>query len=86
MTPSDYCSKWVPILYNLNPGDRGYRAACNREISKVTGVSSNTVSQWGKDLENYHPLIEIILAYRDKLNNIQMAIGILPDFTPDSKD
>ena len=48
LKPQEYCEKWVPILYGRQPGERGYKAACIRELARVSGVEADTIERnWG---------------------------------------
>jgi hypothetical protein len=33
-------------------------------------------------MTRYHPLVEIILTYRNALNNIELAMGVVRSYSP----
>lgn len=72
MSPSEYCEKWIPIIYGIEPDERGYRAKCIIELSSVTEFATSTIEGWGSDLdavaERTRPIVERTLAMQDALN------------------
>ena len=52
MEPLEYCDRWVEKYTNIAPGERGYRAACIRELAKATGLKERSIdNNWGEDFK-----------------------------------
>jgi hypothetical protein len=58
MDPLEFCSIYIE---SLRPGDRGYRAACIKLLSAVTGVKPRTIGDWGARFEQMQPYAKRIL-------------------------
>lgn len=67
--PLEYCHKWVPVLYNIRPGERGWKATCNREIARVTKAAISTIKNWGTDFEKHPDYVQVILSQADLINS-----------------
>ena len=78
MTPSEYCKKWIPILYGCEPGEYGYRKACVMELVYITDFEPRSIQNWGQDLNDLskrsRSLVERVLAQQDLLNEADMRI------------
>lgn len=72
MTPKEYCEYWIPIKTELNPGDWGYRAACDREISEITSIPVGTIKGWGKEFENCPESVERTLNYAHFIGRLEI--------------
>lgn len=79
MSPSQFCEKWIPILYNISPDQRGYKAACIRELQAVTGLTERTVKSWGADMADYPDSVGNTLKFANMAYGIKHAIGIRPN-------
>lgn len=78
LEPAEFCHRWV-----VSPaaGERGYQAACIRELASVCGLSRRTVKAWGADFQkrpsNIPTMLRVvdmlrqILPYLDKFDQIQ---------------
>lgn len=71
MLPKDYCEKWIPLLYDLNPGDYGYKRACIDELSKLTGFATKTVKNWDSEFGKAPVQAKIICGLMDRLRTIE---------------
>jgi hypothetical protein len=80
LEPNDYCRKWVPVFYGKQPGERGYKAACIKELARVTGVAPENIERnWGKELENTPSYLPRMLRMADIINQAVKAISLPPD-------
>lgn len=79
MSPSEFCEKWIPVLYNLSPSDRGYKAACIRELMQITGLAEVTIKMWGADMGDYPNSVASTLKLANQLYAVKHAIGIRPN-------
>ncbi|MBD1836621.1 MULTISPECIES: hypothetical protein [unclassified Coleofasciculus] len=80
LEPIDYCNRWVP----LNP-NKGYRKSCINALTKATGLSSQTVKNWGFNFTRRPQNLPHLLRQLDLLNQfLQLvktgAITLPPDF------
>ena len=71
MLPKDYCEKWIPLLYGVNPREYGYRKACVHELSNRTGFAIKTVQNWGSEFEKAPVQAKIICGLIDKLRMVE---------------
>jgi hypothetical protein len=55
LEPKEFCQYWIPKLYQLNPGEYGYRKACIQLLSLVTDSSQYTCANW-VDYQDRSPL------------------------------
>ena len=78
MHPKDYCVRWIPELYGIQPSEWGYKAACIRELSKVTGAVEGTIKGWGADFNKHPGYVAIMLDYVNALREISTSAKILP--------
>lgn len=79
LEPSDYCSKWVPKLWHIEQGERGYRKACMAEIARVTSISKNTINTWGSDFSDCPSHVKQSLRMADIINTIRELIQLPPN-------
>lgn len=49
MEPSDFCRQWIK---SPKPDQWGYRQACIKLLAEATGLTENTISNWGKDFQS----------------------------------
>ncbi|NES64198.1 MAG: hypothetical protein F6K24_02480 [Okeania sp. SIO2D1] len=75
MKVSAYLNKWMLTLYGLKPEDWGYRQKAIAEISRVTGLSPNSIKGWGKDLETDSTYILKLLDYGDMANELTIFVN-----------
>lgn len=71
LEPLEYCRAWV----ELAPDQRGYRKACIELLAKATGLSENTIANWGKDFEKRPEHITHSLSMADRLKRIKQILG-----------
>jgi hypothetical protein len=74
MEPKEYCRQWVQ---HIQPGERGYRAACIRALEKATfGVYKfDTIDRnWGKDFERRPEAALELLRVANMLNEIDIGL------------
>lgn len=77
LEPLDFCNRWIPKLYNVQPDERGYKAACIRELEKITGTQYTTIERnWGADFSNRPEWVPRILKREHLLNLIQQAMNL----------
>ena len=75
LTPSQYCQRWVEKLTGICPHERGYRAACIRELAKVTGLKIRSIdNNWSKNFQNYPSWVLIPLRNADLVNQMREII------------
>ena len=80
MSPSDFCQKWIPILYKIMPDERGYKAACIKELVSVTGLTESTIkNSWGADMANYPKSVENTLYWANISYTVNHALGFRPN-------
>jgi hypothetical protein len=79
LEPSDYCAKWVPAFHGKNPGERGYRAACLRELARVSGFQESTINNWGTHFEKRPDHFLYLLRWVDIVNQVRQAVLLPPD-------
>jgi hypothetical protein len=77
LEPLEYCFKWVPIYQDKNPGERGYRAACVRELAKISGVKESTIDiNWGADFSERPSYLSKMLALADIINSMKQIFPL----------
>ena len=79
MTAPEFCQKWIPILYNLQPTDRGYKAACIRELAQITSLTERAIKGWGDDLGSHPDSVKRTLYWANMGYAFKYAIGIRPN-------
>lgn len=80
MSPSDFCAKWIPILYGIMPDERGYKAACIKELTAVTGLTESTIkNSWGANMANYPKSVENTLYWANIGYTVNHALGFRPN-------
>lgn len=65
LEPIDYCNRWVP----LNP-NKGYRKSCINALTKASGLSSQTVKNWGRNFSRRPQNLPYVLRHLDLLNQV----------------
>ncbi|BAZ39440.1 hypothetical protein NIES4101_53930 [Calothrix sp. NIES-4101] len=80
---SEFCEKWIPKIYGVQPGERGYRTACVSELAQIVGTLASFQSiytNWNiKDDENGYPkYVKQMLDFADKEHTIAETLGLLP--------
>jgi hypothetical protein len=68
LKPSEFCRRWIE---NPPPGEWGYRAACIRELVRVTGLTKDAINKWGPDLDDCPDIVEILLRKEDIIRQVQ---------------
>lgn len=85
LTVSEFCSKWIPLLYNVYPDDVRYRRACVQELARIAGEATtfkNIHSNWvlTDDKDGYPKYIRPLLEFADKQYSIMKTLGVLPQY------
>ncbi len=81
MEPQEYCRKWVPIYQGKKPGERGYRAACVRELAKISGVKESTIDiNWGSDFAQRPGYLPRMLTLADVINSVKQIFPLPQDW------
>lgn len=80
LEPLDYCQKWVPKYYGKQPGDWGYKAACIRELMRVTQKSQKAIEAWGAEFSGRPEDVLVILRQADIINQVRELTALPPDF------
>ena len=81
LEPQEYCRKWVPIYQGKKPGERGYRAACVRELAKVSGVKESTIDiNWGSDFSERPGYLPRMLTLADVINSVKQIFPLPQDW------
>jgi hypothetical protein len=63
LEPIDYCTRWV----KANP-NKGYRKSCINSLVKATGLSSQTIKNWGTNFTRRPQNLPHLLRQLDLLN------------------
>ncbi len=80
LEPIDYCTRWVK-----NNPNKGYRKSCINALAKATGLSLQTIKNWGSNFARRPQNLPYVLRHFDLLNQfIELAktgqIKLPPDF------
>ncbi len=67
LEPMEFCQRWVK---SPTSGERGYHAACVRELAKACGISELTVKGWGQNFQKYPSHIPTMLRTVDLLRQM----------------
>ncbi|MBN3946762.1 MAG: hypothetical protein HWQ38_09795 [Nostoc sp. NMS7] len=83
LTVSEFCEKWIPLLYNVYPDDVRYRRACVQELAKIAGDATtynNIYSNWvlADNEKGYPRYIRPLLEFADKQYSIMQTLNVLP--------
>ena len=76
MTIEEYLLKWIPQIYGIQPSERGFRARCLDELSKITGVSRDSIhANWGSGItfQDAPSYVERIINLQDVVNQAHMV-------------
>jgi len=63
LEPMDYCRRWVKADPN-----KGYRKSCINSLVKATGLSSQTIKNWGTNFTRRPQNLPHLLRQLDLLN------------------
>jgi hypothetical protein len=80
LEPIDYCHRWV----EQNPV-KGYRKSCINALARATGLSPETIKDWGKNFTRRPQYIPYLLRQVDLLNQFKQLVKtrrivLPPDF------
>lgn len=80
LEPGDYCRRWVPQDFS-----RGYRKVCLNALAAATGLSPNTIKDWGPDFSRRPHYVPFLLRQADLLNQFRQLVlsqrlSLPPDF------
>lgn len=80
LEPIDYCHRWV----KQNPV-KGYRKSCINALARATGLSPETIKDWGKNFTRRPQYIPYLLRQVDLLNQFKQLVKtrrmvLPPDF------
>jgi hypothetical protein len=82
VTIHDFCKTWIPKLYNVHPGEYGYKKACVTELVRLFkgAVKPATVSRtwkWGEDENEYPDYVDPLLDLAHQRYSVLEAMGEL---------
>lgn len=69
LEPMEYCQRWVKPDPNRN-----YRKACIHAIAEATGLSTQTVKDWGKNFYRRPRYVLRLLRYADLINQLREQV------------
>ncbi len=80
LEPSEYCRRWVQQDFS-----RGYRKTCVNVLAAATGLSPNTIKDWGSDFSRRPQYVPLLLRRADLLNQFRQLVlnqnlNLPPDF------
>lgn len=80
LEPLDFCNIWIPKIYGIQPNERGFKAACIRELTKITGTQYTTIERnWGADFSDRPDWVPRVLRREHMLNRIREIVNLSPD-------
>ena len=82
LEPTEYCEKWIPKLYQIQPDERGYHTACVRELSKVLYLNEGSVRNWGLSFKKCPDYVKHFLRLVDVVRQVQVSVD-LPSNLPE---
>jgi hypothetical protein len=81
LEPIEYCRRWV----ETDPS-RGYKKACINALAQATGLSPNTIKDWGTNFNRRPHYIPFVLRQADLINQFKQLVTtgqiILPSNFP----
>lgn len=80
LEPLAYCLKWVPRFYKKQPEERGFKAACIRELMRVTELDKKTIEGWGADFSKRPKHVLVMMRQADIINQVRDLVGLPPNF------
>lgn len=75
MTTVEYLLKWIPLIYGVQPDERGFRAKCIEELSQVTEIPARSIdTNWGKapTFDRAPNYINTILNLQNQVNEMYL--------------
>ncbi len=69
LEPMEYCRRWVEI----DPS-RGYKKACINALAQATGLSPNTIKDWGSNFNRRPRYIPFVLRQADLINQFKQLV------------
>lgn len=76
LEPKEYCDRWVP-----HDPNRNYRQACINSLAKATGLSPNTIKDWGGDFSRRPHYVLYVLRQVDVLQQLVCLLGEQEDLS-----
>ncbi|GFE72028.1 hypothetical protein [Chroococcus sp. FPU101] len=76
ITVGEFCSRWVPIIYQISPEDRRYSAACLDLLERITQRKAKTIYAWMAGTISTPRDIENLLGLCDYLFKIQQSLDL----------
>lgn len=87
-TVQEICARWIPVLYKLEPEQRGYKAQAQRFLTALMKesdgspmVSQNAISRWlsKPDSRRYRHPGPVAMAYlNSRSRDLDIAIRVSP--------
>lgn len=80
LEPMEYCQRWVQ-----QDASRGYRKMCIKAIAEATGLSPETVKDWGPNFKRRPRYVPHLLRQADLINQFKQLVAsrqviLPPDF------
>ncbi len=69
LEPVEYCHRWVEV----DPA-RGYKKVCINALSEATGLSPNTIKDWGTNFSRRPHYVPFVLRQADLINQFQQLV------------
>jgi hypothetical protein len=80
LEPRDFCNIWIEKLYGIKPDERGFKAACIKELAKITGTRYATIERnWGADFSDRPSWVPRLLRREHMLNRIREVVNLSPE-------
>lgn len=86
--PEEFCEKWIPKLYGIEPGQHFFKLACIQEFKKhldnldVDSAYKNW--RWGDNVKEQYPqYLPSVLKLLDKQYSALEILGGLPRYSID---
>jgi hypothetical protein len=77
-----FCEKWIPRLYGIEPDERGFKKYCAAELVKVMGgrVTANNIIRhwvWKDGQSDYPDIVDELLTHVDaRYSTIEANCGL----------
>lgn len=84
LEPEEFCNKWIPKIYGIQPGESLYTKACIEEfllILGTTGLTERSIRSnwsWLGGQRRYPSYLPIVLRLVDRQYGVLDLLGYLP--------
>lgn len=82
----EFCHRWIPKLYKIQPDEYGYRKACVTELSRLMkdsitfrGIEKNW--KWQNGQTDYPPYVKAVLDLADEKYRVMEQLDALPNYS-----